>query len=211
MYLQTAKFPIYYNLDSGRAQEAIPRRPPPDVMGAATGGCCTPGALSLVLFKESVPDPERKSACYRIPRPRSHTAGYRIVQGRTDMRFRATQLGRRLQRGHTLQRRCYVAAHSTQGTSRTSPDVRGAAEGGCCTPGALCVVASCTSFASGQARSLSRFAAPPLPRSAECTSWVPKTALRGFPKLRFVVADCFSTLKSGAKWRYRYTDIQINI
>ena len=42
------------------------------------------------------------------------------------MRFRATQLGRRLQRGHTLQRRCYVAAHSTQGTSRTSPDVRGA-------------------------------------------------------------------------------------
>ena len=45
----------------------------------------------------------------------------------------------------------------------TSPDVRGAAEGGCCTPGALCVVASCTSFASGQARSLSRFAAPPSP------------------------------------------------
>ena len=39
----------------------------------------------------------------------------------------------------------------------------GAAEGGCCTPGALCVVASCTSFASGQARSLSRFAAPPSP------------------------------------------------
>ena len=71
MYLQTAKFPIYYNLDSGRAQEAIPRRPSPDVMGAAEGGCCTPGAL--------------------------------------------------------------------------------------------CVVASCTSFASGQARSLSRFAAPPSP------------------------------------------------
>ena len=45
----------------------------------------------------------------------------------------------------------------------TSPDVMGAAEGGCCTPGALCVVASCTSFASGQARSLSRFAAPPSP------------------------------------------------
>ena len=96
----------------------------PDVMGAAEGGCCTPGALSLVLFKESVPDPERKSACYRIPRPRSHTAKYRIPQGRTDMRFRATQLGRRLQRGHTLQRRCYVAAHSTQGTLRTSPPTK---------------------------------------------------------------------------------------
>ena len=94
-------------------------------MGAAEGGCCTPGALSLVLFKESVPDPERKTACYRIPRPSNHTAGYRIPQGRTDMRFRATQLGRRLQRGHTLQRRCYVAAHSTQGTSRTpSPTKR---------------------------------------------------------------------------------------
>ena len=92
--------------------------------GAAEGGCCTPGALSLVLFKESVPDPERKTACYRIPRPRSHTAGYRIPQGRTDMRFRATQLGRRLQRGHTLQRRCYVAAHSTQGTSRTPPPTK---------------------------------------------------------------------------------------
>ena len=47
------------------------------------------------------------------------------------MRFRATQLGRRLQRGHTLQRRCYVAAHSTQGTLRTSPGGGGAAEGGC--------------------------------------------------------------------------------
>ena len=80
---------------------------------------------------QSVPDPERKSACYRIPRPSNHTAGYRIPQGRTDMRFRATQLGRRLQRGHTLQRRCYVAAHSTQGTSRTpSPTkrLRGAAD-----------------------------------------------------------------------------------
>ena len=57
------------------------------------------------------------------------------------MRFRATQLGRRLQRGHTLQRRCYVAAHSTQGTSSPPPGGDGAAEGGCCTPGALCHVA----------------------------------------------------------------------
>ena len=61
----------------------------------------------MVLFKRNVPTPpKRKPLCYRIPRPRSHTARYRIVQGRTDMRFRATQLGRRLQRGHTLQRRC---------------------------------------------------------------------------------------------------------
>ena len=97
---------------------------PPGELCAATGGCCTPGALSLVLFKESAPDPERKTACYRIPRPCNHTAGYRIPQGRTDMRFRATQLGRRLQRGHTLQRRCYVAAHSTQGTSRTPPPTK---------------------------------------------------------------------------------------
>ena len=88
---------------------------------------CRPsvGAFLLVLFKRNVPTPpKRNPLCYRIPRPSSHTAGYRIPQGRTDMRFRATQLGRRLQRGHTLQRRCYVAAHSTQGTSSTSPPTK---------------------------------------------------------------------------------------
>ena len=35
------------------------------------------------------------------------------------------------------------------------------------------VFASCPSFAPGQGRELSHSAAPPLPRSAECTSWVP--------------------------------------
>ena len=65
-----------------------------------------------------------------------------------------------------LQSVCAVqprAAAALLGRFASSPDVMGAAEGGCCTPGALCVVASCTSFASGQARSLSRFAAPPSP------------------------------------------------
>ena len=81
--------------------------------------------------KKASQTPKGNPLCYRIPRPSNHTAGYRIPQGRTDMRFRATQLGRRLQRGHTLQRRCYVAAHSTQGTSRTplpTKRLRGAAD-----------------------------------------------------------------------------------
>ena len=215
MYLQAAKFPIYYNLDSGRTQEAMPRRPPPDVraqpraaanplwghppvatppdvrvqprataalLGRFLWSCskkasqtpkgnplatvshdhattqpgtvsyraertcvsaqpssadacnvgircsddvwrnpagCRPlcggaffglgfpckgaplhgegGAAKRLRLRacpeakdvqlattQSVPDPERKSACYRIPRPSSHTAKYRIPQGRKD-------------------------------------------------------------------------------------------------------------------------------
>ena len=52
------------------------------------------------------------------------------------------------------------------------------------------VVASCISFAPGLGRELSHSAAPPLPRSAFCASWVPSGRWR--PALRFVVASCIS-------------------